>query len=299
MRVDQPARRRRTPRNYWTLSPDLVRPAALVPSAHVDTVVLEQVCDIQTSLRADVKQALVAWVANGNKLIISDADSCGPGNVPDYSFLPYRFATSNPGGRAAASAVQVVEQNFLVSPDSHNPAFFDETSWRLKRNGNASNDFGDSNTVVQYDDHWCGVLFGTNAIGGSGFVMAYAHYGRGVIIYDGIDRDQYQNLAYQQYAARQLLLPFRPDPLPCTLRVRPRLPPQHRRLHPESGASAEVADRPRGQRRRRLLLRQRRTRTRAGAERYDRHLSVRGHRRLWQDRRAGHRRRHGRRRRGR
>ena len=207
--------------DHWSLSADLVRPAAFVPSAHVDTVVLEQVCDIKTSMRADVKQALVAWVANGNKLIISDSDSCGPGNVPDYSFLPYQFATANPGGRAAASGLSILEQNFLVSPDSHDPAFFDEPSWRLKQNGNRSNDFGDSNTVVRYDDHWCGALFGTNATGASGFVMAYAHYGRGVIIYDGIDRDQYQNLAYQQYAARQLLLPFRPDPLPCTLRVAP------------------------------------------------------------------------------
>jgi hypothetical protein len=207
--------------DFWPMQPNLLRPADFLPSARVDTVVLEQVCDIKTSVRADVKQALVAWVGNGNKLIISDADSCGPGIVPDYSFLPYPFATSNPGGRAAASALQVLEQNFLVSPDSRDPAFFDEPSWRLKQNGNASNDFGDSNTVVQYDDHWCGALFGTNAIGGSGFVMAYAHYGRGVIIYDGIDRDQNQNLAYHQYAARHLLLPFRPDPLPCTLRVAP------------------------------------------------------------------------------
>lgn len=207
--------------DYWTLQAPLVRPAAFVPSAHVDTVVLEQVCDIQASLRADVKQALVAWVANGNKLIISDSDSCGSGQVPDYSFLPYSFATSNPGGRAAASALQVLEKNFLVSPDSHDPAFFDEPSWRLKQNGNTQNDFGDSNTIVKYDEHWCGALFGTNAIGASGFVMAYAHYGRGVIIYDGIDRDQYQNVAYQQYSARQLLLPFRPDPLPCSLRVAP------------------------------------------------------------------------------
>ena len=114
-----------------------------------------------------------------------------------------------------------MEQNFLVSPDSHDPAFFDEPSWRLKTNGNSLNDFGDSNTVVKYDAHWCGALFGTNAIGGSGFVMAYAHYGRGVIVYDGIDRDQGANLAYQQYVARQLLLPFRPDPLPCSLRVAP------------------------------------------------------------------------------
>jgi hypothetical protein len=207
--------------DYWPLQPNFVRPADFLPSAHVDTVVLEQVCDIKKSIRADVKQALVAWVANGNKLIISDADSCGPNSVPDYSFLPYSFATSNPGGRSAASALQILEQNFLVSPDSHDPAFFDEPSWRLKQNGNASNDLGDSNTVVQYDDHWCGALFGTNAIGGSGFVMAYAHYGRGVIIYDGIDRDQNANLAYHQYAARQLLLPFRPDPLPCTLRLAP------------------------------------------------------------------------------
>ena len=127
--------------DYWPLQPSLVRAADFVPSAHVDTVVLEQVCDIKTSVRADVKRALVAWVANGNKLIISDADSCGPGNVPDYSFLPYPFATSNPGGRASASALQVLEKNFLVSPDSHDPAFFDEASWRLKQNGNQSNDF--------------------------------------------------------------------------------------------------------------------------------------------------------------
>ena len=208
--------------DYWMLPPDLVRPAAFLPSAHLDTVELDQICDIKTSVRADVKQALVAWVANGNKLIISDADVCGPGNVPDYSsFLPYPFATSNPGGRGAASGLQIVEQNFLVSPDSHDPAFLDEPSWRLKKNGNNSNDLGDSNTIVKYDDHWCGALFGTNAIGASGFVMAYAHYGRGVIIYDGIDRDQYGNIAYQQYVARQFLLPFRPDPLPCTLRVAP------------------------------------------------------------------------------
>jgi von Willebrand factor type A domain len=206
---------------YWALTPDLVRPADFVPSAHVDTVVLEQLCDIKTSVSADVKQALVAWVANGNKLIISDADSCGPGRVPDYAFLPYPFATSNPGGRASASALQIVEKNFLVSPDNHDPAFFDEPSWRTKTNGNISNDFGDSNTVITYDAHWCGALVGTNVIGGSGFVLAYTHYGRGVILYDGIDRDQHANLAYQQYVARQLLLPFRPDPLPCSLRLAP------------------------------------------------------------------------------
>jgi hypothetical protein len=207
--------------DFMSVQPDLARPALLVPSANVDTVVLEQVCDIKTSVSAGFKQALVAWVANGNKLIVSDADSCGPGSVPDYSFLPYPFETSNPGASARASNLQIVEQNFLVSPDSRDPAFLDEPSWRLKKNGNTANDLGDSNTVIKYDDHWCGALVGTNALGASGFVLAYAHYGRGVILYDGIDRDQYANPAYEQYTSRQLRLPFRPDPLPCTLRLAP------------------------------------------------------------------------------
>ena len=68
--------------------------------------------------------------------------------MPDYSFLPYPFATSNPGGRGAAVGAPDRRENFLVGPDSHDPAFFDEDVWRLKRNGNVSNDFGDSNTVI-------------------------------------------------------------------------------------------------------------------------------------------------------
>jgi hypothetical protein len=207
--------------DFEWLPPQLVRPAVFVPSADIDTVVLEQDCDITTSLPAAAKEALVAWLANGNKLIVADSDVCGSNEVPDYSFLPYPFATSNPGARAAASALQIVERNFLVSPDSHDPGFLDEPSWRLRKNGNESNDLGDSNTVIKYDDHWCGALVGTNALGASGFVLAYAHYGRGLFLYDGIDGDQRANVAYQQYASRQLLLPFGPDPLPCTLRLAP------------------------------------------------------------------------------
>ena len=49
------------------------------------TVGLEQVSDIKTSMRADVKQALTAWVANGNKLIISDAESEQLLDILDHS----------------------------------------------------------------------------------------------------------------------------------------------------------------------------------------------------------------------
>jgi hypothetical protein len=216
--VDSSIFRRAT---YWPVPAEAASPAALLPSANVDTVVLEQICDIKTSLPGRFKRALDDWVAQGHKLIIQDSDNCGEGNKPDYSFLPFPFATSNPGSRGAASALRVVESNFIASPDSKNPAFFDEENWRLRKNGNISNDFGDSNTVVKFDPHWCGMLVGSNANGAMGFVVTYAHWGHGLILYDGLDRDQAGNVAYRQYVARQLLLPFDPDGLPCSTRLSP------------------------------------------------------------------------------
>ena len=125
----------------------------------------------QDALSGSFKRALVDWVAQGHKLIIQDSDNCGENNKPDYSFLPFPFATSNPGARGAASALRIVESNFLASPEPASPAFFDEEDWRLKRNGNVNNDFGDSNTVIKYDPHWCGMIVGTNVIGAMGFVV--------------------------------------------------------------------------------------------------------------------------------
>ena len=206
---------------FWPVIPEAATPAALVPSAGVDTVVLSQLCDIKTKVSDGFKRALVKWVGAGHKLIIQDADVCGESNRPDYSFLPYPFATSNPGAQGAASALRLIEKNFLGSTESSDPAFLDLDSWTRKTNGNPQNDFGDSNTVIKYDPNWCGAIVGTNVKGANGFVLVYAHYGAGVIIYDGVDHDQIRNVAYRQYVARQLLLPFAPDSLPCSTRLAP------------------------------------------------------------------------------
>jgi hypothetical protein len=216
--VDSSIFRRAT---YWPLPAESASASNLVGSAGVDTVVLEQICSNKTALPGSFKRALPDWVAQGHKLIIQDSDNCGENNKPDYSFLPFPFATSNPGARGAASALRIVESNFIASPDATNPGFFDEENWRQKKNGNFSNDFGDSNAVVKYDPHWCGMIVGSNDNGAMGFVVAYAHWGRGLIVYDGIDRDQDGNVAYRQYASRQLLLPFDPDGLPCSTRLSP------------------------------------------------------------------------------
>lgn len=207
--------------NYWNVTPEAAAPGMLVPSSGIDTVVLEQLCNIKTSVSEGFKRALVSWVGAGHKLIIQDADGCGPFNVPDYSFLPFPFATSNPGAQGAASALRIVEKNSIASPESDDPAFLDLEAWRTKTNGNPQNDFGDSNTVIKYDPNWCGAIVGTNVKGANGFVLAYAHYGNGLILYDGVDRDQLVDIAYRQYAARELLQPFAPDGLPCSTRLSP------------------------------------------------------------------------------
>src|SRR5204863_1873504 len=118
--------------DYWPIYPEAARPAALTPGSGVDTVVLAQVCDAQTRLPDAFKRALVDWIADGHKLIVQDSDRCSERTVPDYSFLPYPFATNNPGPRGASSQLNVVENNLLASAVPSDPAFFDEENWRLK-----------------------------------------------------------------------------------------------------------------------------------------------------------------------
>ena len=206
---------------FWSVPPDAARPSALVPSLGVDTVVLSQICDAKTSLGETFTRALAGWVARGHKLIIQDSDGCGPGSEPDYSFLPLPLKTANAGARGAPGALRFIESSVLASDDPASPSWIDMPSWQAKANGNPGNDLGDSNLITDYGAGWCGAMTGTNVAGGRGFVLAYARHGRGTIIYDGVDFDQFANVAYRQYVTRQLALPFDPDPLTCSSRIAP------------------------------------------------------------------------------
>ncbi len=199
------------------IRPTDARPAMLADVEGFDTVVLSQVCDVQTSVPAAFRQALAAWVSAGHKLIIHDSDACGGKRavLPDYAFLPYPFATRNPGAMGARSAtLALVEESALAHSNRSNAAYVDVEGW--KKGGN---ELGDSNSISQWDAHWCGVLVGTNALGVNGFQEAYAHHGRGLIIYDGFDKDQLNLKAYRQIVTRELAVPFDPDPLPCSVRL--------------------------------------------------------------------------------
>jgi hypothetical protein len=199
--------------------PEEAWPTQLTSGDGFDTVVLSQICDIKTGVPEPFKQALMPWVAAGHKLIIQDADGCGKGREPDYRFLPYRFATSNPGGVGARGERLIfTEENTLANGDPKQPGFLDIDSWLKATNGNR-NELGDSNTLTQYDPHWCGHLFGTNVRKVNGFMDAYMHYGRGLVIYDGFDRDQNDTPIYRRLATRELAQPFDPDGLPCSARL--------------------------------------------------------------------------------
>jgi hypothetical protein len=198
------------------VAPDAARPPLLSPALRYDTVVLGQVCETAV-IPASFRQALMAWVAAGHKLIIQDSDDCTPG--PDYSFLPYRFKTDNPGAQGATGKdLRFIEQNWMAHGRPGRPGFIDVPAW-LEGSGAYQNELGDSNTVVEWDPHWCGHIAVRNVREIFGFVIAYAHYGRGLIIYDGLDNDQGGSFGYDMLLSRELGLGFDPDNLPCTARL--------------------------------------------------------------------------------
>jgi hypothetical protein len=163
------------------------------------------------------KQALMAWVAAGHKLIIQDSDDCVPG--PDYSFVPFRFKTDTPGARGAPGFnLRFVESNQMLQTRAGRPGFLDVKAW-VNQERHYRNELGDANTFVSWDANWCGQLAVKNVNGVTGFSLAYAHYGRGLIIYDGLDNDQTMERGYDQVAVRELSQGFDPDNLPCAARL--------------------------------------------------------------------------------
>ncbi|MGD0012267.1 MAG: discoidin domain-containing protein [Terriglobia bacterium] len=193
-----------------------VAPRLLTAPYGYDTVVLEQLCNY-TPLAPEFAKALVPWVAEGHKLIIHDADTCSPG--PNYDWLPYHLKTDNPGGHAAPGKfLRFVEEDWMAHGHSGRPGFIDIPAWE-DGIGDYKNELGDSNTLTEWDPHWCGHMVVRNVNNVFGFVHTYAHYGRGLIIYSGFDHDMMGSTGYDLMLARELAQGFDPDNLPCGARI--------------------------------------------------------------------------------
>ena len=203
---------------YTVIPGNRARPWMLSPREGYDTVVLEQVCEGNpTPLAPEFKPVLAPWVAEGNKLIIHDADKCQAG--PDYSWLPYLFKTNNPGAQGApGNFLRFVEENWMAHGHRGQPGYIDVAAWENSTD-DYRNELGDSNTLIAWDPHWCGQMVVRNVNNVFGFAYTYAHYGRGLIIYDGFDIDMTGTAGYNTLVARELAQGFDPDNLPCAARI--------------------------------------------------------------------------------
>jgi hypothetical protein len=178
--------------------------------------VFEQICDFK-DVSPRFLPALVAWVAAGHKLIIHDADKCG-GNMIDYSWLPYKIKTDIPGALGApGSVLKVLENNWMAHTLRSRPGFVDAGAWVALKP--PANELGDSNAVTEWQPGWCGHMVVRNANGIFGFVQAYAHYGRGLILWDGFDIDMNGTKWHDIVRAQQLAQGFNTDNLPCSIKI--------------------------------------------------------------------------------
>jgi hypothetical protein len=199
------------------MSPSDVTTANL---AAYDTAVLNMgssamACDTN-NLSDSAKADLIAFVADGKKLIIFDSE-CYPGPV-DYSWMPFPFTTANPGALGAQGILTVVEENTLSSNDLSSPYYIDAAHL-----GSNTDAVGDMNVMTTYDANWCIDMSGTNAINITGPVHTYAKYpagtDTGLIIYNGLDQDYQYAFSNDPWLREiwvlELQQSFNPSNLPC------------------------------------------------------------------------------------
>jgi hypothetical protein len=211
--------------DFTVIRENEVGPRMLTPKYGYDTVVLDQICPghLAPPLAA-FQHALLPWVADGHKLIIQDADICSSSNgswgvTANYGWLPYHFKTDNPGAQGAPGQfLRFTEDNWMAHGHAGRPGFIDTAAWENGTDDN-KNELGDSNTFTEWDPHWCGHMVVQNVNKVFGFVHTYAHYGRGLIIYNGFDHDMVSYAGYDLMLARELAQGFDPDNLPCSARI--------------------------------------------------------------------------------
>ena len=151
--------------------------------ARAQFAVLNSVCNAATDISSPRRRILLQWIAVGHKLIIRDADDCG---TSDYSFLPFRFTTIATGaGGARGEVLAIADPSTLGSGPDDRAHALDVNAYLAAK----PQQIGDADIMKTDDPRWCGHLFATNRRGASGWVHAYARYGRGLIVYDGFDRD--------------------------------------------------------------------------------------------------------------
>lgn len=209
---------------FTNLHPNSIRddPTDPIVAGGYDTVVIVMIDYIQNYLSsATFKSRIENFVFNGGKLIIFDSEN----THNDYSLFVYPFTANTPGAMGAWSGdMWIVENNTLSHNDTAVYSYLNTATLH------DAYDVGDSNVMVTLDPNWCTDMVALNVYGVIGPVQTYAHYGTGLIIWNGYDMDYMpgdgviandgngvHNLNYMWYL--MLKQPFNPDNLPCGVKT--------------------------------------------------------------------------------
>ena len=123
-----------------------------------------------------------------HKLIVRDADVCP---ASDYGFLPFGFTTAASGANAQRGKFLEIAESSALGSESGYAAHHIDVAAYLR---STDQQIGDADVVKTDDPHWCGHMLAATRTS-SGWVHAYARLGRGLVIYDGFDRDDLQGNA--------------------------------------------------------------------------------------------------------
>jgi len=191
------------PETYTTQAEDWLTPHTNLNRAlldNYDTFVMWRVCGGHLNQwNATQKQDIVDWVYAGGKLIIWDTECT---DNPDYAWLPFSFVTSNPGAMGSHRCpLTVIEENTLSSSVTTSPYYINTTAVCTDTDA-----VGDSNILTTYSASWCQDMEAINYYDVIGPVHVYAHYGVGLIIYDGLDADYITYSGTGAVNLRQILL---------------------------------------------------------------------------------------------
>jgi hypothetical protein len=130
---------------------------------------------------------ILSFISDGGKLIIytSEIDSANRENAEAFSNFIYPFIIDSPGHTASQNGSITNLENDTLS--SNNPV--DESYINLSAITSETDAIGDATVMVSYDSNWYIDLYAINMHGVGGPVHAYAFYGAGLIIFNGIDID--------------------------------------------------------------------------------------------------------------
>jgi hypothetical protein len=130
---------------------------------------------------------ILNFTIDGGKLIIyvSEIDSSNSENANAFTNFIYPFTINSPGHTGSSSGNLTNYVNETLS--STNPA---DASYISLTRIVSQTDIGDATVMVSRDGNWSTDLFAVNVNNVGGPVHAYAFYGVGLIIFNGLDYDR-------------------------------------------------------------------------------------------------------------